>query len=188
MSSKRSLDIVLSVILTIVLIVPFLIIAIAVILTSRGPVFYISDRVGRGNSIFKMYKFRTMKTNTPPVATHLLANPEGYLTPIGDLLRKTSLDELPQLFNIVMGNMSFVGPRPALFNQYDLIELRTKKGIHMLMPGLTGWAQINGRDDLPIPIKVDYDEYYKNNMSFLFDVKILLETIMKVIRKEGVTH
>ena len=138
--------------------------------------------------LFKMYKFRTMKTDTPPVATHLLAQPEKYLTTIGELLRKTSLDELPQLLNILKGEMSFVGPRPALFNQEDLIQLRTNRGIHELMPGLTGWAQINGRDELPIPIKVDYDEYYKNNMSFLFDLKILLRTILKVLTKEGVTH
>jgi len=188
MSIKRLFDIILSVILAIILIVPFLIIAIAVTLTSRGPVFYISDRVGRGNSIFKMYKFRTMKTDTPPVATHLLAKPNEYLTPIGDFLRKTSLDELPQVFNILKGDMSFVGPRPALFNQDDLIRLRTEKGIHELMPGLTGWAQINGRDELPIPKKVECDEYYKNNISFLLDLEILSGTILKVFKKEGVTH
>ena len=188
MSIKRLFDIILSVILAIILIVPFLIIAIAVTLTSRGPVFYISDRVGRGNSIFKMYKFRTMKTDTPPVATHLLAKPNEYLTPIGDFLRKTSLDELPQVFNILKGDMSFVGPRPALFNQDDLIRLRTEKGIHELMPGLTGWAQINGRDELPIPVKVECDEYYKNNISFLLDLEILSGTILKVFKKEGVTH
>ena len=188
MLAKRLFDIILSVILAIILIIPILIIAFAVKLTSKGPIFYISDRVGRGNSIFKMYKFRTMKIGTPPVATHLLAKPEKYLTIIGELLRKTSLDELPQIFNIVKGDMSFVGPRPALFNQDDLIQLRTNKGIHELMPGLTGWAQINGRDELPIPIKVEYDEYYKDNMSFLFDLKILLGTVIKVLKKEGVTH
>ena len=188
MLAKRSFDIVLSVILAILLIVPFLIIAIAVALTSRGPVFYISDRVGQGNSLFKMYKFRTMRRETPTVATHILAKPEEYLTPVGGLLRKTSFDELPQLLNIIKGDMSFVGPRPALFNQDDLIGIRTVKGIHVLMPGLTGWAQINGRDELPIPVKVEYDKYYKDNISFLFDLKILLGTILKVFKKEGVTH
>lgn len=188
MPAKRLFDIILSAMLAIVLILPILIIATAVILTSRGPVFYISDRVGRGNAIFRMFKFRTMKTDTPAVATHLLEKPDEYLTSIGDLLRKTSLDELPQLFNILKGDMSFVGPRPALFNQDDLIRLRTEKGIHELVPGLTGWAQINGRDELPIPVKVEYDEYYKNNMSFLLDLEILSATVIKVIRKEGVTH
>ncbi|MGO9378775.1 MAG: sugar transferase [Dissulfurispiraceae bacterium] len=185
---KRSFDIFLSVILLIVLIIPSLLIALAIRLTSKGPIFYMSERVGRGNSIFKMYKFRTMLTDTPAVATHLLAKPEDHLTPIGALLRKTSLDELPQLLNIINGDMSFVGPRPALFNQDDLIRLRTDKEIHKLVPGLTGWAQINGRDELPIPIKVQYDEYYKTNKSFLFDLKILSGTILKVLRKEGVTH
>lgn len=188
MSVKRTFDIFLSVILLIMLSIPILMIAFAVMLTSKGPIFYISDRIGWRNSIFKMYKFRTMKIATPPVATHLLAMPEKYLTPVGDWLRKTSLDELPQLINIIIGDMSFVGPRPALFNQDDLIRLRTDKKIHDLVPGLTGWAQINGRDELPIPIKVAYDEFYKNNMSFLFDLKILLRTILKVLRREGVTH
>jgi O-antigen biosynthesis protein WbqP len=135
-----------------------------------------------------MYKFRTMKTGTPPVATHLLARPERHLTPIGDVLRKTSLDELPQLFNILKGDMSFVGPRPALFNQYDLIDLRTERGIHELMPGLTGWAQINGRDELPIPVKVSYDEYYLKHQSLVLDIKILFATAAKVIKREGVHH
>ena len=149
---------------------------------------YWSDRVGKGNTIFKMPKFRTMKVNTPAVATHLLDDPDRFLTPIGKFLRKSSLDELPQLLSIIKGDMSFVGPRPALFNQDDLVELRTKKGIHVLTPGLTGWAQINGRDDIPIPLKVEFDEYYLKNMSFFFDFKILLMTFIKVIRKENVSH
>ena len=135
-----------------------------------------------------MYKFRTMRTDTPPVATHLMKNPEQYLTPIGQFLRKTSLDELPQLVNILKGDMSFVGPRPALFNQDDLIELRTKKGIHNLIPGITGWAQINGRDDLPIPEKVEFDEYYLNNRSFIFDLKTLFMTFHSVINRKGIQH
>jgi O-antigen biosynthesis protein WbqP len=188
MTIKRSLDLILSLALLILLSVPLLIIGIAVKLTSKGPVFYISDRVGKKNILFKMYKFRTMKIDTPPVATHLMTDPENYLTPIGNLLRKTSLDELPQLLNILKGDMSFVGPRPALFNQYDLIELRTGKGVHELVPGLTGWAQINGRDELPISSKVEFDDYYKSNQSFVFDLQILLLTLMKVFMKEGVSH
>lgn len=135
-----------------------------------------------------MYKFRTMRIDTPAVATHLMENPGQYLTPVGRFLRKSSLDELPQLFNILKGDMSFVGPRPALFNQHDLIELRTKKGIHTLEPGLTGWAQINGRDELPIPVKVNFDEYYYQNRSFPLDMRILLMTLFKVMRHEGVDH
>ena len=188
MRIKRSLDLILSLALLILLFIPLLIIGIAVKLTSKGPVFYISDRVGKKNILFKMYKFRTMKIDTPPVATHLMTDPENYLTPIGNLLRKTSLDELPQLLNILKGDMSFVGPRPALFNQYDLIELRTGKGVHELVPGLTGWAQINGRDELPISAKVEFDDYYKSNQSFVFDLQILLLTLMKVFMKEGVSH
>jgi O-antigen biosynthesis protein WbqP len=157
-------------------------------ITSNGPALYSSDRVGIHNSIFKMYKFRTMKIDTPQVATHLMENPNHYLTPIGKFLRKTSLDELPQLFNILKGDMSFVGPRPALFNQDDLVALRTEKGIDSLVPGLTGWAQINGRDELPIPVKVDFDEYYLKNRSFLLDIKILFMTFLKVMRSEGVDH
>ena len=188
MTIKRSLDFILSLALLILLFIPLLIIGIAVKLTSKGPFFYISDRVGKKNILFKMYKFRTMKIDTPPVATHLMTDPENYLTPIGNLLRKTSLDELPQLLNILKGDMSFVGPRPALFNQYDLIELRTGKGVHELVPGLTGWAQINGRDELPISSKVEFDDYYKSNQSFVFDLQILLLTLMKVFMKEGVSH
>lgn len=168
--------------------VPMLFIAVSVKLTSVGPVLYWSDRIGKNNTIFKMPKFRTMLADTPAMATHLLPNPQKYLTPIGKLLRQYSLDELPQLFSILRNDMGFVGPRPALFNQYDLIDLRTKKGIHTLMPGLTGWAQINGRDELPIPDKVALDEYYLKHRSFLFDIKIMLLTLRKIIRSEGIVH
>jgi O-antigen biosynthesis protein WbqP len=167
---------------------PMLLVALLVKLTSPGPVLYWSDRVGVGNGIFRMPKFRTMRIDTPAVATHLMQNPAAYLTPIGPLLRKFSLDELPQLWSILKGNMSFVGPRPALFNQDDLIKLRTEKGISQLTPGVTGWAQINGRDNLPIPVKVQYDEYYMKHRSFLFDIVILWKTLFKVINKEGVKH
>jgi len=165
-----------------------LIVALLVKLTSPGPILYWSDRVGRDNAIFRMPKFRTMLINTPAVATHLLDDPDKWLTPIGKFLRKTSIDELPQLFSILIGDMSIVGPRPALFNQNDLIALRTTKNVHLLTPGLTGWAQINGRDELPIPVKVDFDEYYLRNRSFLFDFKIILLTFLKVLRSEGVDH
>jgi O-antigen biosynthesis protein WbqP len=171
-----------------VLLVPILMLAILVRLTSKGPALYWSDRVGVVNVIFKMPKFRTMRIDTPAVATHLLKDPDTYLTPIGSFLRKTSLDELPQLWSVLKGNMSFVGPRPALFNQEDLIVLRTEKGVHQLIPGITGWAQVNGRDELPIPIKVKYDEYYLKNKSFLLDVKILWMTLIKVFKQEGVKH
>lgn len=157
-------------------------------LTYKGPVLYWSDRVGVDNEIFKMPKFRTMRIDTPAVATHLLSNPDGYLTPIGPFLRKSSLDESPQLRSVLKGDMSFVGPRPALFNQDDLVALRTEKGIHRLIPGITGWAQINGRDELPIPVKVEYDVYYLEHRSFFFDLKILVLTLVKVLRREGVTH
>ncbi|MDH3867455.1 MAG: sugar transferase [Desulfobulbaceae bacterium] len=185
---KRLFDILLSCLLLLVFGIPILLVALMVKITSKGPALYTSDRVGIHNSIFKMYKFRTMKIDTPQVATHLMTNPNQYLTPIGNFLRKTSLDELPQLFNILKGDMSFVGPRPALFNQDDLVSLRTEKGIDSLVPGLTGWAQINGRDELPIPIKVGFDEYYYKNKSFLLDLKILFLTFVKVIRSEGVDH
>ena len=185
---KRFFDIALS-ILTLVLLFPVvLIIGLAVRLSSRGPAFYATDRVGINNTIFRMYKFRTMRTDTPQLATHLMAEPEKFLTPIGDFLRKTSLDELPQLVNILKGEMSFVGPRPALFNQNDLIELRSSKGVHKLVPGLTGWAQVMGRDELPIPEKVDYDHYYLEHRSFYFDLMILWKTFFKVFRQEGVSH
>jgi O-antigen biosynthesis protein WbqP len=165
-----------------------LVIAILVKLTSKGPVFYWSERVGINNTIFRMPKFRTMRIETPAVATHLLENPDEYLTPIGIFLRKFSLDELPQLWSVMKGYMSLVGPRPALYNQDDLIALRTEKGIHKIIPGITGWAQINGRDDLPIPIKVGYDEYYLKNRSFSFDIKILFLTLFKTAKSEGVQH
>jgi O-antigen biosynthesis protein WbqP len=157
-------------------------------LTSPGPVLYWSDRVGVDNKIFRMPKFRTMRMETPAIATHLLSNPDEYLTPIGPFLRKWSLDELPQLWSVLTGYMSFVGPRPALFNQDDLIALRTGKGIHRLVPGITGWAQINGRDDIPIPQKVGFDAYYLLHRSFLLDIKIILLTVFKVARREGVVH
>ena len=185
---KRIFDLALASFLLCILSVPMLVIALLVKLTSPGPVLYWSDRVGINNSIFRMPKFRTMRTDTPAVATHLMKNPDVYLTPIGSFLRKFSLDELPQLYSILKGNISFVGPRPALFNQYDLIDLRTGKGIHKLIPGITGWAQVNGRDELPIPVKVEFDEYYLKNRSFPFDLKILWMTLVKVVRREGVTH
>lgn len=168
--------------------IPMLITALAVKLTSPGPILYWSDRVGKDNIIFKMPKFRTMRIDTPAVATHLLDDPDRWLTPIGKFLRKSSLDELPQLFSILTGDMSIVGPRPALFNQDDLIALRNEREVHHLMPGLTGWAQINGRDELPIPAKVNYDEWYLHNRSFFIDLKIILLTFVKVLKKEGVTH
>jgi O-antigen biosynthesis protein WbqP len=185
---KRIFDLFLSLCLVPVLLVPILVIAILVRLTSRGNALYWSDRVGVGNKIFKMPKFRTMRIETPAVATHLLKDPDVYLTPIGPFLRKSSLDELPQLWSVLQGDMSFVGPRPALFNQDDLIALRTEKGVHRLIPGITGWAQVNGRDDLPIPEKVEYDEYYLKNKSFLMDLKILWMTFLNVLKAEGVKH
>ena len=185
---KRIFDVLLSLILLISFSLPMLLVALLVRMTSRGPVCYWSDRVGRNNAIFRMPKFRTMLVDTPALATHLLADPDRFLTPIGKCLRKSSLDELPQLLSILCGDMSFVGPRPALFNQYDLIELRTRKGIQSLTPGLTGWAQINGRDELPIPVKVEFDEEYLKNRSFALDLRILFRTFLKVVRSEGVTH
>ena len=185
---KRIFDFIAALIFLLIFSFPILIIALLVKLTSRGTVLYWSDRVGKGNTIFKMPKFRTMRIDTPAVATHLMQNPDEYLTSIGPFLRKSSLDELPQLWSVLKGDMSFVGPRPALFNQDDLVELRTKKGIHVLTPGLTGWAQINGRDDIPIPVKVDFDEYYLNHRSFAFDLHIILLTVLKVIKREGVQH
>ena len=165
-----------------------LLIAVAVLVTSFGPVLYWSDRVGQGNEIFKMPKFRTMQINTPVMATHKMTNPNEFLTPIGGFLRRNSLDELPQLFSILMGDMSFVGPRPALYNQDDLIALRAEYGVEAIVPGLTGWAQINGRDDLPIPEKVALDVEYMERQSFLFDMKILWLTCLKVIKRDGVSH
>lgn len=185
---KRLFDLGFSIGLVLVLLVPILFAGILIRLTSRGPALYWSDRVGVDNKIFKMPKFRTMSTDAPQVATHLMQNPDLYLTSVGSLLRKFSLDELPQLWSILKGDMSFVGPRPALFNQYDLIKLRTEKGVSQLIPGVTGWAQVNGRDILTIPVKVQYDEYYMQHQSFLLDMIILWKTIFKVIKKEGVTH
>jgi len=185
---KRIFDLLLACVATLILVLPFLIVLAAVRLTSPGPVLYWSDRVGRGNIIFKMPKFRTMRINTPAVATHLLANPQQYLTPIGSFLRKSSLDELPQLWSIIKGDMSFVGPRPALFNQDDLIELRTRHGVDKLTPGLTGWAQVNGRDELPIPDKVKLDVEYMHKQSFVFDMRILFLTFIKVVCRDGIQH
>lgn len=185
---KRLFDVACSLLLSLLLAVPMLLIAVAVRLTSAGPSLYWSKRIGMNNSVFLMPKFRTMRAETPAVATHLLQKPDAFITPLGRFLRKTSLDELPQLYSILKGDMSFVGPRPALFNQDDLVTLRTEQGIHSLVPGLTGWAQINGRDELPIPMKVSYDKYYLENRSFLFDLKILFLTFLKVMKKEGVSH
>lgn len=185
---KRLFDLVLAVLAAMVLLWPVLLVALAVRVTSRGPVLYWSDRVGRNNVIFKMPKFRSMRVGTPAVATHLLADPKSHLTPIGSFLRKSSLDELPQLWSILVGDMSFVGPRPALFNQHDLVALRTQRGVHVLVPGLTGWAQVNGRDELPIPAKVDLDAAYLQRQSLWFDLRILWLTFVKVVRRDGVTH
>lgn len=186
--AKRIFDFILAVTCIVILFVPMLLIALFVRLTSKGPILYWSDRVGINNILFKMPKFRTMQFGAPEVATHLLDHPESHLTSIGPFLRKTSLDELPQLFTIIKGNISFVGPRPALFNQLDLIDMRTERGIHKLMPGLTGWAQINGRDDLALIKKVELDADYLNWHSFLFDLKILLLTFISVVRSHGVKH
>jgi len=185
---KRFLDLFLSLAALAILGIPMLVIAIFVRLSSRGPALYWSDRVGRDNKVFKMPKFRTMRIDTPPMATHLMAEPQKFLAPIGGFLRKTSLDELPQLVSILKGDMSFVGPRPALFNQDDLIALRTAKGVHKVLPGLTGWAQVNGRDELPIPAKVDFDEHYLKNQSLILDSKILLMTASQVLFGKGVSH
>ncbi len=185
---KRLFDVVLGLMAAVVLLVPIAVVAVLVRLTSRGPALYWSDRVGRNNQIFKMPKFRSMRLGTPAVATHLLGNPAAHLTPIGSFLRKSSLDELPQLWSILKGDMSFVGPRPALFNQQDLIELRTAQGVHELVPGLTGWAQVNGRDELLIPDKVQLDVAYLQRQSLWFDVRILWLTFVKVLRRDGVSH
>ena len=185
---KRSFDFVLALFAAIALALPILVVAISVQLTSSGPALYWSNRVGRGNIIFRMPKFRTMRVDTPAVATHLLSDPARHLTPVGSFLRKSSLDELPQLWCIFVGEMSFVGPRPALFNQEDLITLRTQYGVDKLVPGLTGWAQVNGRDELSIPIKVQYEVEYLQKQSFWFDLKILGLTFLKVVRRAGVSH
>lgn len=185
---KRLFDLAVALVAAVFLVVPVAAVAVAVRLTSPGPALYWSDRVGRHNRIFKMPKFRSMRIDTPAVATHLLQNPEQWLTPIGSFLRKSSLDELPQLWSILKGDMSFVGPRPALFNQDDLIALRTEKGVHELVPGLTGWAQVNGRDELPIPQKVALDSEYLQRQSLWFDLKILWMTSLKVLARDGVSH
>lgn len=185
---KRAFDLTMSIVALLLFGLPMLGVATLVRLTSDGPALYWSDRVGRHNLLFKMPKFRTMRIDTPALATHLLEDPDRWLTPIGKFLRKSSLDELPQLISILRGDMSIVGPRPALFNQEDLIALRTEKGVHVLTPGLTGWAQINGRDELPIPLKVEFDEDYLRNRSFALDLKIIFLTILKVGRSAGVSH
>lgn len=185
---KRFFDLLLAIFAAATLLLPITLVALMVWLTSPGPALYWSDRVGRHNRIFKMPKFRSMRIGTPAVATHLLQDPKVYLTPIGSFLRKSSLDELPQLWSILVGDMSFVGPRPALFNQDDLVALRTEFGVHELVPGLTGWAQINGRDELPIPEKVKLDVEYLRRQSFWFDIRILWLTFVKVIRRDGVSH
>ena len=185
---KRLFDLVLACLSVCVLLLPVVLVAILVRVTSAGPILYWSDRVGRYNRIFRMPKFRSMQVGTPAVATHLLADPDSYLTPIGSFLRKSSLDELPQLWSIFKGDMSFVGPRPALFNQYDLIELRTRAGVHTLLPGLTGWAQINGRDELPISEKVVLDIEYLQNKWLGLDIKIIWMTGIRVITRDNVTH
>ena len=185
---KRIFDLVFAIFFAVLLMLPILVIAIVIRCNSKGPVLYWSNRVGRLNTIFGMPKFRTMRVGTPSVATHLLTDSDQYLTNVGSFLRRSSLDELPQLWSILVGNMSFVGPRPALFNQDDLISLRTVKGIHQLLPGLTGWAQVNGRDELPVPKKVELDFEYLQRRSFLFDLKILWMTALKVIARDGVSH
>lgn len=185
---KRFFDLCLSLFALLFLLLPILLVALMVRITSVGPVIYWSNRVGRNNKIFRMPKFRTMLVDTPALATHLLSNPEQFLTPVGSFLRKSSLDELPQLWSIIHGDMSFVGPRPALFNQDDLIALRTQLGVHNLVPGLTGWAQINGRDELPIPEKVKLDVEYMHQQSFFLDIKIIFLTFIKVLRRDGIQH
>jgi O-antigen biosynthesis protein WbqP len=186
--AKRFLDLALGLAASAVFIVPLLLVALLVKLSSKGPALYWSNRVGRNNEIFSMPKLRTMRVGTPVVATHLLQDPDQCLTPIGGFLRKSSLDELPQLWCILLGDMSVVGPRPALFNQQNLIQMRTEKGIHAIRPGLTGWAQVNGRDELPIPEKVELDLYYLRHRSLVFDMKVILLTILKVVRRDGITH
>lgn len=186
--AKRAFDIVSALVVLVVLGAPMIVIAILIRVTSRGPALYWSDRVGMHNHIFRMPKFRSMRIDAPQLATHLFRDPNAYLTPIGGFLRRSSLDELPQLFSILKGDISFVGPRPALFNQDDLVALRTERGVDKLIPGLTGWAQINGRDSIPIPEKVELDTWYLRNCSFWLDVKILFMTVFKVVRTEDISH
>ena len=185
---KRAFDFSLALFAALVLALPIAAVAVLVRLTSKGPALYWSDRVGRHNRIFRMPKFRSMRMGTPAVATHLLEHPDAHLTPVGSFLRKSSIDELPQLWSILRGDMSFVGPRPALFNQDDLVALRTQFGVHELLPGLTGWAQVNGRDELPIPAKVKLDVEYLDRQSLVFDLRIFWLTFVKVLRRDGVTH
>ena len=185
---KRIVDLILATSLFLVLLISLLLIAALVITASKGPALYWSDRIGKNNKIFKMPKFRSMLTGAPSVATHLLDNPDSYLSPIGSFLRSSSLDELPQLFSVLKGDMSFVGPRPALYNQDDLIALRTERDVNKLLPGITGWAQVNGRDELSIPDKVELDVEYLNRQSFWFDIKILWMTFLRVMKRDGVSH
>jgi len=185
---KRIFDLLLGIVIFMALVIPMLLISIAIRFSSKGSALYWSDRVGKNNKIFKMPKFRSMLADTPAVATHLLDNPDSCLSPIGGFLRRSSLDELPQLFSVLKGDMSFVGPRPALFNQDDLIALRTENGIDKLLPGITGWAQVNGRDELSIPDKVALDVEYLDRQSFWFDIKILWMTFLKVVKRDGVSH
>jgi O-antigen biosynthesis protein WbqP len=185
---KRIFDLILATSLFLVLLISLLLIAFLVVTTSKGPALYWSERIGKNNKFFKMPKFRSMLIDTPVVATHLLDNPDVYLSPIGGFLRRSSLDELPQLFSVLRGDMSLVGPRPALYNQDDLITLRTQKGVDKLLPGITGWAQVNRRDELSIPDKVALDVEYLNHQSFWFDMKILWMTFLKVLKREGVSH
>lgn len=185
---KRFFDVLLACLAAVLLLLPASLVALLVKLSSPGPVLYWSDRVGRGNRIFSMPKFRSMRVGTPAVATHLLTDPQACLTPVGSFLRKSSLDELPQLWSILVGDMSFVGPRPALYNQYDLIALRSECGVHELLPGLTGWAQVNGRDELPIAQKVELDSEYLQRQSLWLDIRILWMTFAKVLHGEGVSH
>jgi O-antigen biosynthesis protein WbqP len=185
---KRLFDLMLGIVALAILALPIIAVALAVRLTSKGPALYWSDRVGINNTLFKMPKFRSMRVGTPAVATHLLSDPSSHLTPIGSFIRKTSLDELPQLWSILKGDMSFVGPRPALFNQHDLIEMRTQQGVHQILPGLTGWAQVNGRDDIPLSKKVQFDVEYLQSRSVLLDIRILWLTFLKVVKRDGVSH
>lgn len=185
---KRLFDLIFALLAALVFLIPILLTALAVKLTSQGPAIYWSDRVGQHNNLFSMPKFRSMRIDTPAVATHLLKDGQNYLTPIGSFLRKTSLDELPQIWSILVGDMSVVGPRPALFNQHDLVALRTEKGIHRIKPGLTGWAQINGRDDLSIPDKVDLDADYLARMGPILDIRIIWMTAVRVLTRSGISH
>ena len=185
---KRIVDLAMAGFLLCFLSVPIFVVGLIIKLNSEGPVLYWSDRIGKDNTIFRMPKFRTMRVETPEVATHLLTSPDQYLTSVGKMLRRFSLDELPQLVSVLKGDMSFVGPRPALYNQDDLVELRTKKGIHKLVPGITGWAQVNGRDDLPISVKVEFDEYYLKHRSVVFDLRTLVLTLSSVVVSRGIIH